>query len=356
MGFWKATGRFRLLTAITFMMMGTSTLRAATLLDTLFGPDTNRLDAQLGFAYYQVYRGIMLSDNGRLLGPEAFAFTRHGGFFASARLRASIDLSAIETVGFSLPELALGWGTGKWLVRAGLIHSRVGTPWADDWQIPWRHGFIDHPQSQETLAHFPEVLASVEGRLRPRSWLELGAGISYRPFSLVDDPLLPQIALTARFNPGDFLFLAGISTHQFGRRSFSANPFLDRRYYTFLADVGWRWLSLRNVFEWYSWSETDGRMEDTHVLRLEPPLPKGFRLFVEIGALAQGTWDPTRWRGVLDLHFGWRIEHLEIFVEEHLGLSLWNGLPTDHRLNVGLLLNLEKDRPRVPVKEMKKDQ
>lgn len=338
MRFWK----FAAMRCLPLILLAT-VAPAASLLDTLAAPPTNRLDAQLGFSYYQRMRGNVLTDSGRLYGPEAFAFTRQGGFFASARLKIAIDLSSIETLIPTLPEFALGWGTATWLVRAGLLHSRVGTPWADEWQASWRHGFLEPTKSQETLSHYPVTLASVEGRFRPSPLWELGAGLSYRDFGLADDPLLPQLALEARFTPGPFLARVGLSTHQFGRRATSDNPFTDRRVYTFLADFGWRWLKLLNEMEFYLWSPAEGRWEDSHVLRLEPPLARGFRLYAEMGILARNTWDPVLITGVLDVHFGWRTGHFEAFVEEHLGVSLWNGLPMDHRLNIGILLNIENN-------------
>ncbi|MBN8216682.1 MAG: hypothetical protein J0L75_08560 [Spirochaetes bacterium] len=316
---------------------------APALLATLAGPDTNRIDAQLGFVYFQRTRNSALVDSGQLLGPEAFAFTRHGGFFASMRVLTEIEVTVLNSPVFSIPEFALGFGSSRWFARAGILHSRVGTPWADEWQASWRHGFLGPTMAQAALQHFPSARVSAEFRHRPAMHWEWGGGISYVPFDLVSDPLLPQLAVEGRYAPGEWLAKAAFSTHQFGRRQTSESPFLDRRVYTFLADLGWKWLALRNEFEFYLWSPEAGRWGDTHVVRLEPPLPRGFRLFAEAGVLAQNNWDPAGWNALLDLHVAWRRDHFQVFLEEHLALSLWNGLPVDHRLQIGILLNIERD-------------
>ncbi len=299
-------------------------------------PWTNHFQLGIGFDYRNVYRGAGFSDTYGIKGPSLYAFLKKDVFFIYGSLEGAWTWTD-QSLELNVPELAGGLSLDKWRIRGGILHSRLGTPWQDEWRpkSEWDYRYEANATSFPIFLKFS--LPGLEAVFHPNEQLSLGMGLYYWEFTSTDDPLFPQLTVDLRWQVGEFLaFQGGLSSWQHGRRASSDNPLLDRRTYHLRLSGELGPLTTDHLMDLYFYSEGFGRFSATHSLGIRKDFfNKHLHLRANLGLAGDNFYTDTAINGFADIHLSLNFKYFQLFVEEHLVQSLYNFSFPKHQLVVG---------------------
>lgn len=305
--------------------------------DTLTGSDfTNRFQVGLGFEYRNTLHATGFTELYGIRGPNVHAFLKKNIFFMYGNLEATW-IWTDRSLSLSLPEMVGGVILGSWKIRGGILHSRLGTPWQEEWQPRTEWDYRSEANATSLLLFFPFSLPGIEALFHPSKAFSIGFGTYYWDFTSTDDPLFPQLTVDARYRFSElFAVQAALSSWQHGRRASSANPLLDRRTYHFYLDADLGPFSTEHFLDLYFYQEANARFNAVHSLGIRGDLlDKHLRIRGNIGLAAQNGYTNTQFAGFADLHVSVNFKYLQIYLEEHLSQSLYNFLIPTHQFTAG---------------------